>query len=57
MGIESYAPPPLEFLRRLRLRLSSSRGVIRVLGEKRARLYIIRRCVYMLICWRDHPDE
>ncbi|XAR70140.1 hypothetical protein NMG60_11026909 [Bertholletia excelsa] len=28
----------------------------RVLKEKRARLYIIRRCVCMLLCWRKHED-
>lgn len=25
----------------------------RVLGEQKARLYIIRRCVVMLLCWSD----
>ncbi|KAJ0112189.1 hypothetical protein Patl1_00635 [Pistacia atlantica] len=29
----------------------------RILEEKRARLYIIRRCVLMLLCWRDREDE
>lgn len=29
----------------------------RILEEKRARLYIIRRCVLMLLCWRDHEDK
>ncbi|KAG0496801.1 hypothetical protein HPP92_001492 [Vanilla planifolia] len=23
--------------------------------ERRARFYIVRRCVSMLICWRDYP--
>ncbi|RWW58994.1 hypothetical protein BHE74_00034103, partial [Ensete ventricosum] len=23
--------------------------------EQRARFYIVRRCVTMLICWRDYP--
>ncbi|KAL3817893.1 hypothetical protein ACJIZ3_003798 [Penstemon smallii] len=27
-----------------------------VLKEKRARFYIIRQCLYMLICWREHAD-
>ena len=31
----------------------SSRGVGGVLREQRARLYIIRRCVVMLLCWHD----
>lgn len=26
------------------------------LKEKRARLYIIRRCILMLICWRESAD-
>ncbi|XP_021910421.1 uncharacterized protein LOC110824167 [Carica papaya] len=34
-------------------RLSSSRGLGGVLREQRARLYIIRRCVVMLLCWHD----
>ncbi|XVE77300.1 hypothetical protein DITRI_Ditri13aG0051300 [Diplodiscus trichospermus] len=29
----------------------------RILKEKQARLYIIRRCVLMLICWRDPKDK
>ncbi|WRX16860.1 DVL - like 3, partial [Theobroma cacao] len=29
----------------------------KILKGKRARLYIIRRCVYMLLCWRDHGDK
>lgn len=28
----------------------------RSLKEKRARLYIIKRCVFMLLCWREHAD-
>nr|XP_025679930.1 uncharacterized protein LOC112779797 [Arachis hypogaea] len=32
---------------------SSSRGFGGVLREQRARLYIIRRCVVMLLCWHD----
>lgn len=32
---------------------SSSRGLGGVLKEQRARLYIIRRCVVMLLCWHD----
>ncbi|KAK7306962.1 hypothetical protein VNO77_39616 [Canavalia gladiata] len=34
-------------------RLSSNRGLGGVLREQRARLYIIRRCVVMLLCWHD----
>ncbi|GMN38819.1 hypothetical protein TIFTF001_008047 [Ficus carica] len=35
-------------------RLSSpSRGLGGALREQRARLYIIRRCVVMLLCWHD----
>ncbi|KAE9605664.1 hypothetical protein Lalb_Chr10g0099751 [Lupinus albus] len=32
---------------------SSNKGVGGVLSEQRARLYIIRRCVVMLLCWHD----
>ncbi|KAK7356975.1 hypothetical protein VNO80_16256 [Phaseolus coccineus] len=31
----------------------SSRGLGGALREQRARLYIIRRCVVMLLCWHD----
>ncbi|XP_022973613.1 uncharacterized protein LOC111472196 [Cucurbita maxima] len=30
-----------------------SRGFGGVLREQRAKLYIIRRCVVMLLCWHD----
>ena len=42
------------FRLRRRCKVQSSSGVLK---EKRARLYIIRRCVLMLICWRDHKDK
>ncbi|TYI19340.1 hypothetical protein ES332_A07G158600v1 [Gossypium tomentosum] len=29
----------------------------RILKEKRAKLYIIKRCVLMLLCWRDPKDK
>ncbi|XP_020099405.1 uncharacterized protein LOC109717870 [Ananas comosus] len=28
-------------------------GLSRALREQRAKLYIIRRCVVMLLCWHD----
>ncbi|XAR65389.1 hypothetical protein NMG60_11009505 [Bertholletia excelsa] len=31
----------------------SSRGLGGVLREQRTRIYIIRRCVVMLLCWHD----
>nr|GLL43457.1 uncharacterized protein LOC106777433 [Ipomoea trifida] len=34
-------------------RINSSRGLGGALREQRARLYIIRRCVVMLLCWHD----
>ncbi|XP_004490276.1 small polypeptide DEVIL 6-like [Cicer arietinum] len=34
-------------------RLSSNIGLGGVLREQRARLYIIRRCVVMLLCWHE----
>ncbi|XP_068651671.1 small polypeptide DEVIL 6-like [Aristolochia californica] len=30
-----------------------SRGLGGALREQKARLYIIRRCVVMLLCWHD----
>jgi len=33
--------------------LSSNKGFGGVLREQRARLYIIRRCVIMLLCWHE----
>ncbi|XP_052205801.1 small polypeptide DEVIL 4-like [Diospyros lotus] len=32
---------------------SSSKGVGRIVKQQRAKLYIIRRCVVMLLCWHD----
>jgi hypothetical protein len=29
----------------------------RVLKEKRAKFYIIRRCIVMLLCWKDKGDK
>jgi len=37
----------------LKRRVSSSRGLGGVLREQRAKLYIIKRCVVMLLCWQD----
>ncbi|XP_058182840.1 small polypeptide DEVIL 4-like [Rhododendron vialii] len=31
----------------------SSKGLGGVLKEQKTRLYIIRRCVVMLLCWHD----
>ncbi|CAD5163006.1 unnamed protein product [Musa acuminata subsp. malaccensis] len=28
---------------------------VRLVKEQRGRFYIMRRCVTMLICWRDYP--
>ncbi|XP_073017625.1 small polypeptide DEVIL 4-like [Primulina eburnea] len=44
--------PSSSDLRRSKKRLSSRR-LGRSLKEQRGRLYIIRRCVVMLICWHD----
>ncbi|CAN0906829.1 Small polypeptide DEVIL 8, partial [Linum grandiflorum] len=38
-------------------RRSFSRKCARLVKEQRARFYIIRRCVTMLICWRDYTDS
>ncbi|KAF0923918.1 hypothetical protein E2562_007759 [Oryza meyeriana var. granulata] len=34
---------------------SFPRRCARFVKEQRARLYIVRRCVTMLACWRDYP--
>ncbi|CAI0552584.1 unnamed protein product [Linum tenue] len=34
-------------------RRTSSKRLGSALREQRARLYIIRRCVVMLLCWHD----
>ncbi|XP_039160108.1 uncharacterized protein LOC120289369 [Eucalyptus grandis] len=31
----------------------SNKGLGRFMKEERGRLYIIRRCVIMLLCWQD----
>ncbi|THU68253.1 hypothetical protein C4D60_Mb08t01970 [Musa balbisiana] len=28
---------------------------VRLVKEQRGRFYIMRRCVTMLVCWRDYP--
>ncbi|KAL5567546.1 hypothetical protein UlMin_025632 [Ulmus minor] len=38
-------------------RCSFSRKCARLVKEQRARFYIVRRCVTMLICWRDYSDS
>ncbi|KAK4759993.1 hypothetical protein SAY87_023124 [Trapa incisa] len=37
-------------------RCSFTRKCSRLVREQRARFYIMRRCVTMLICWRDYGD-
>ncbi|PUZ55232.1 hypothetical protein GQ55_5G195700 [Panicum hallii var. hallii] len=32
-------------------------GLNRMLKEKKARLYIIRRCVFMLLCHRESTND
>lgn len=29
----------------------------RILKEKRAKLYIIRRCIVMLLCWKENAEQ
>ncbi|KAL9330053.1 hypothetical protein ACSQ67_005056 [Phaseolus vulgaris] len=29
----------------------------RILKEKRAKLYIIRRCIVMLLCWKENAEH
>ncbi|KAJ0103098.1 hypothetical protein Patl1_06420 [Pistacia atlantica] len=38
-------------------RCSFTRKCARLVKEQRARFYIMRRCVTMLICWRDYSDS
>ncbi|EEF30810.1 conserved hypothetical protein [Ricinus communis] len=38
-------------------RCSFTRKCARLVKEQRARFYIVRRCVTMLICWRDYSDS
>lgn len=40
-----------------RRRCSFTRKCARLVKEQRARFYIVRRCVTMLICWRDYSDS
>ncbi|GMN42879.1 hypothetical protein TIFTF001_012086 [Ficus carica] len=43
--------------RAMRRRCKVRAPVGRFLKEKRARLYIIRRCVTILICWRHEEED
>ncbi|XVF83708.1 hypothetical protein PTKIN_Ptkin16aG0512900 [Pterospermum kingtungense] len=38
-------------------RCAFARKCARLVKEQRARFYIMRRCVTMLICWRDYTDS
>ncbi|XP_021910420.1 uncharacterized protein LOC110824165 [Carica papaya] len=38
-------------------RCSFTRKCARLVKEQRARFYIMRRCITMLICWRDYSDS
>ncbi|XP_043702086.1 small polypeptide DEVIL 11-like [Telopea speciosissima] len=38
-------------------RCSFTRKCSSLVKEQRARFYIMRRCVTMLICWRDYGDS
>ncbi|KAF5733829.1 hypothetical protein HS088_TW16G00270 [Tripterygium wilfordii] len=40
-----------------RRRCSFTRKCARLVKEQRARFYIMRRCVSMLICWNDYGDS
>ncbi|XP_076896923.1 small polypeptide DEVIL 2-like [Bidens hawaiensis] len=41
------------YLRTRKNKLSQSKRLGKFLKEQRGRLYIIKRCVVMLICWND----
>ncbi|WRX11796.1 DVL - like 1 [Theobroma cacao] len=57
----SSAPPSFHFDDKWKLSKkessSRSRKCARLVKEQRARFYIMRRCVTMLICWRDYTDS
>lgn len=38
-------------------RCSFSRKCARLVKQQRARFYIVRRCITMLICWHDYSDS
>ncbi|XP_070055658.1 small polypeptide DEVIL 11 [Nicotiana tomentosiformis] len=38
-------------------RCAFTRKCASLVKEQRARFYIMRRCVTMLICWRDYRDS
>ncbi|XP_022139156.1 uncharacterized protein LOC111010130 [Momordica charantia] len=38
-------------------RCSFTRKCAKLVKEQRARFYIMRRCVTMLICWHNHSDS
>nr|DAD28237.1 TPA_asm: hypothetical protein HUJ06_029705 [Nelumbo nucifera] len=38
-------------------RCSFTRKCASLVKEQRARFYIMRRCVIMLICWREYGDS
>ncbi|KAF5734348.1 hypothetical protein HS088_TW16G00797 [Tripterygium wilfordii] len=37
--------------------ITSQQPNTKALKGKRAKLYIIRRCIIMLLCWRDQSDS
>ncbi|KAK9126988.1 hypothetical protein Scep_015834 [Stephania cephalantha] len=38
-------------------RVSFTRKCASLVKEQRAKFYIMRRCVTMLVCWRDYSDS
>ncbi|XP_054791346.1 small polypeptide DEVIL 11-like [Prosopis cineraria] len=40
-----------------RRRCAFARKCAKLVKEQRARFYIMRRCVIMLICWRDYGES
>ncbi|PIM97704.1 hypothetical protein CDL12_28756 [Handroanthus impetiginosus] len=44
-------------LSRSQRKCSFTRKCEALVKEQRARFYIMRRCVTMLICWRDYSDS
>ncbi|KAE8669282.1 peptidyl-prolyl cis-trans isomerase FKBP20-1-like isoform X1 [Hibiscus syriacus] len=45
------------FTARSRQRCAFTRKCAKFVKKQRARFYIMRRCVAMLVCWRDFADS
>ncbi|KAI6676333.1 hypothetical protein NL676_037129 [Syzygium grande] len=53
---EEEAPPPPPSRPPSQGRCAFAGRCARLVSQQRARFYIMRRCVTMLLCWRDYGD-